>query len=46
VVRRPVAGCFTERRIDNQIGRILADREHVLEEPQQPFLTPAAASQI
>ena len=35
VVRGPVARRLAERRIDDEVGRILADREHVLQQPQR-----------
>ena len=46
VVRGPVAGGPAERRIDDEVVRVLADREHVLQKPQQAFLAPAAAAQL
>ena len=46
VVGRPVARGFAQRRIDDEIGWILANREHVFQEPQQAFLPPAATAQV
>ena len=34
VVRRPIARSLAERRIDHEIGRVLADRQHVFEQAQ------------
>ena len=46
VMRRPVARGLAERGVHDQIGGVFADGEHVLEQPQQPFLSPAAAPQV
>ncbi len=45
-VRRPVARRLAECCIDDEIVRILADRKHVFQEPQQRFLPPALGAQL
>ncbi|ABA50058.1 hypothetical protein BURPS1710b_2184 [Burkholderia pseudomallei 1710b] len=45
VVRRPVARGAAERRVDDQLIGILADREDVFQKTQQRLLAPAFAAQ-
>ncbi|MNV74928.1 hypothetical protein D3C71_1681830 [compost metagenome] len=45
-MRRPVARRFAESGIDDEIVRVLADRKHVFEQPQQSLLPPALGAQF
>ncbi len=42
----PVAGRAPQRRIDDEVRRILTDREHVFQKAQQTFLPPALGAQL
>ena len=44
VVRGPIARGTAERGIDDKVVRILAYREHILEQAKKTFLAPALAA--
>jgi hypothetical protein len=45
-VRRPGTRGLAERGVDDELVRVLAHREHVLQEPQQRLLPPALGAQL
>ena len=46
VVRGPVTRRAAERRIDDQVVGVFADRQHILQQAQKPLLAPALAAEI
>lgn len=46
LVRRPIPRRASERGVNNEVLWILAHREHILEQSQQPLLSPAPGAKL